>query len=300
MTWSEDDIHRALVRRARPRALAAPLGHDAATLRRATGRTVVCVDQTVEGVHFERTSAADLVGRKAAARAISDLAATAAQPLAVLLAVCAPARTPASRLRAWIHGVEREARAHGAELVGGDLCAADGPASLTVTAIGVSSSSRSPVGRERARANQLVVITGAVGGSRLGRHLRIRPRVDAGVRLARAGATAMMDVSDGLAWDLYRLARASGVQIEVDVAAIPVHADARRCARTSGRSAVWHALHDGEDHELVATIAARALDRLPRSIVAIGSVRAGRGLVLREGERVRAWLPTEGGFRHGA
>lgn len=300
MSWSEDDIHRWLARRKQPRALAAPLGHDAATLKRASGRSVVCADQTVEGVHFDTTARAELVGRKAAARAISDLAATAAQPLAVLLAICAPSRTSAARMRGWIRGVEHEARAHGADLVGGDLCAAEGPAKLTVTAIGVLRGSSAPPGRTRASAGQLVVLTGPVGGSRLGRHLRIRPRVQAGRTLARAGATAMMDVSDGLAWDLFRLARASRVRIDLDLAAVPMHADARRRARRTGKSPMWHALHDGEDHELIATIAARALDRLPRSIVAIGSVRTGAGLFLHEDGRERRWSPAEGGFRHGA
>jgi len=162
------------------------------------------------------------------------------------------------------------------------------------------------VGRQRARPGQVLVLTGAVGGSGLGRHLAIEPRVRAGRWLARAGATAMMDVSDGLALDLSRLARASGVRLVVE--RVPLHPDARRAARRSGRSALAHGLADGEDHELVATLSAADWARARRrragagvAVAAIGRVERGAGLWL-PGEvegTVRHW-DGQGGWIHGA
>lgn len=307
MPWSEDRIHRWLADLPRPRNLAGSPGHDAAVVRAFAGRPVACVDQTVEGVHFLSSAPPALVGRKAAARAISDLAATAAQPRGVWLALCAPQEQSERWIRAVIGGVRDLAREHGADLLGGDLCAQAAPARLSVTALGNFTGPGRPPGRDRARAGHVVVVTGPLGGSLLGRHLSIEPRVAEGRWLFEHGARAMMDVSDGLAWDLFRLARASGVAIELSLDSVPVHADARRRARTSERSALWHALHDGEDHELVATLAPRALSALVSGakrrcpgLAVIGRVRAGDGLFLCDanGGR-RRWHTHEGGFRHG-
>jgi len=266
------------------------------------------VDQCVEGVHFKRSASAAAVGWKAAARAISDLAATAVRPRAVLLALQAPADRPQVWLQAAIGGVRRMARSVGADLVGGDLCAAPGPASMAVTAIGAFEHDGAPPGRDRARTGQRLLVTGALGGSLLGRHLRIRPRVDEGIWLFGRGAHALMDVSDGLAWDAFRLARASRVAIEIDVALVPVHADARRAAKRTRRSTLDHALHDGEDHELIAAVPAAALPRIERESSArcphlreIGRVVRGSGLWLvhADGRRER-WDPARGGWKHGA
>jgi thiamine-monophosphate kinase len=145
-----------------------------------------------------------------------------------------------------------------------------------------------------------VVLTGPTGGSSLGRHLRIEPRVTQGIRLVALGATALMDVSDGLAWDLYRLARASGVRIQLDMSALPVHADARRLARRTGLTPWEHALHDGEDHELIATLPARAAARVPPRMLAIGRVVRGAGLELAFDDARIEWQPSMGGWKHGA
>jgi thiamine monophosphate kinase len=111
----------------------------------------------------------------------------------------------------------------------------------------------------------------------------------------------MIDVSDGLALDLWRLARASGVR--VDLERLPLHPDARRASRAGTRSALWHGLHDGEDHELLATMAPAALARASlRGVKVIGVVRRGTGLFLSSGllgEDGRMWNPLEGGYRHG-
>jgi thiamine-monophosphate kinase len=268
---------------------------------------VSCLDQCIEGVHVTTGVSASAFGRKAANRALSDLAATAAKPLGILIGLSAAAERDSRWMRATIDGARRAAAAVGAELWGGDLAAVPGPARLAITALGELVGTRKPVGRDRARAGQVVICTGSVGGSILGRHLRFEPRVDAGLQLSAQGATALMDVSDGLAWDLYRLARSSKVRIELTD--VPVHHDAQRLARTDHRTALWHALHDGEDHELIATLSATDADAARASATRrgeqwtiIGRVLRGSGLHLigdaAEGNP-RAWSPTEGGYSHG-
>jgi thiamine-monophosphate kinase len=152
--------------------------------------------------------------------------------------------------------------------------------------------------RDRARAGHVLLATGEFGGSRLGRHLAIEPRVALGARLVAGGARALIDVSDGLARDVARLARAAGARAELEL--VPIHRDARRAARRDGRTAEWHALHDGEDHELVAAAPPRAAERLlaewnePVPLVRIGRLVAGSGLWIR-GVR---W-DGRGGWLHG-
>lgn len=299
MPWSEDRLHRWLASELAPTGLAGSVGHDAAVLRARPGRTVVCTDQTIAGVHYEEGRSGAVVARKAVGRALSDLAATAATPRAVLVALTCPRATTERWIRALLRGARAVAREHRAELVGGDLACAPGPAHVAVTALGALASRGRPPGRDRARSGQVVVATGAFGGSRLGRHERPRPRIAEGRKLWRAGATALMDVSDGLALDLGRLARASGVRI--DLLDVPVHRDAERAARSSGRSAREHALSDGEDYELVATLPRAALERLPGSAcTVIGRVSSGQGLWIRaeDGELVR-WSGS-GGWLHGS
>jgi thiamine-monophosphate kinase len=242
-------------------------------------------------VHFRRDADPRLVGRKAAARALS----TSPRP--------PPDRARSSslfprRARAPRNGSRRPRRGalDGAERRSGsrrgDLSAAHGPAGLTVAAYGELDGD--PTGRDRARPGEILVITGAVGGSSKGRHLKFRPRLAEGQALRRAGATAMMDTTDGLAWDLFRLARASRVRVDLDLAAVPVHRDAR---------SLEDALRDGEDYELVATmppsVVARARRRVP-NLRAIGRVRAGSGLWLVDASgRSRHWRRSEGGYEHG-
>ena len=296
MAWSEDRLHRWLARTSPP--------HDAAVLRALRGRPVLCCDTCIEGVHFESSTAPRAAGGKAARRALSDLAATGARPRALLLALSAPRETSELRLRGLIQGVRAAARLVGADLVGGDLACHRGPLHLSVSALGEYALAGTPPARSRARIGDLVLLSGPVGGSRAGRHLRFVPRFAEGLFLARAGAHALMDVSDGLAWDLFRLARAAGVAIELELARVPVHRDARRMRG----DALDLALHDGEDHELIACISparwrrcsARARRLFP-ALRLVGHVRAGAGLQLRESDgRLRRWRRGEGGWSHGS
>ena len=302
--WTEDSVHRWLAEAPAPGALAGGAMHDAAVLHRLAGAPVLCTDQCVAGVHAAEDVDARRFGAKAVLRTASDLAAAAARPVAFTLALRAPREEPEDRIRGVIEGARAAARDLDAWLVAGDLASGPGPMGASVTALGSYGGEGPPPSRHRATAGQIVLVSGPLGGSlRSGRHLRIRPRIDAGVAAARAGAAALMDVSDGLAWDLFRLARTAGVAIELDLEAVPVHTDAVADAEADpARSALERALHDGEDHELIATIdpdALRARGPL-EGWTAVGRVTPGEGLRLRDaaGERTD-WSPGAGGWRHG-
>lgn len=304
--WSEARIHRWLLETHRPSSLAANFGHDAATLARNLKRPVLCIDQCIEGVHFERGTSGTLAGAKAASRALSDLAASAAIPRALLFSASFAPATDERWIRAAIRTVADRARDFGAELVGGDLACARGPCVLSVAALGELGSSGTPPARDRVRAGDILLVTGPLGGSRLGRHLHIEPRISEGRWLWKNGARAMTDLSDGLVRDVSRLAVRSHVAIELDF--VPIHRDARRAAKQSGRTALEHALYDGEDHELVVALApsraravlARAAAHSPR-LCAIGRARAGSGVSAprAEGSHVRVRVDASRGWSHG-
>lgn len=301
MTWNEGRLLDWIATWTRPGPLVGSRGHDAAVLGTNGARTVWCTDQAAVGVHVAESVPPGRLGAKAIARTASDLAATAAEPVACLVALRAPAEVGERWIRAALDGARRRADELGLPIVGGDLAQVPGPASLAVAAHGSLAGRRRPPGRDRAAAGQVLVATGAFGGSALGRHLAIEPRLAAGRALWEAGATALMDVSDGLGIDADRLARASGVELVLED--VPIHPDARRAARRSERTALDHALEDGEDHELLATLPRAAARRLASiGIQIIGHVRAAErsgGLVLasESGGRGGPWRGR--GFVHG-
>lgn len=305
--WSEASLLAWLGRRGVPIGTVGSPMHDAAVLK-SRGRTVVCVDQVLVGVHARADVPAAQLGRKGVDRAASDLAATAAEPAGFLLALRLEPTASEAWAKALLRGAIARARQLGADVVGGDIAGGPGPSGLAVTGIGHLAGRAKPPGRDRAKPGDLVLVTGPTGGSGLGRHLRIEPRLAAGQSLWRAGARAMMDVSDGLGIDLTRLARASDVAIEL--VRVPVHRDARRAARTSGRTAEQHALEDGEDHELLVCLAPAAARRLlgaaldrtfseAPGLAVVGRVRSGAGLwVPGPTGALEAWRGA--GFVHGS
>ena len=303
--WSEDRLHAALARTLSGRSLRAGFGHDAAALRRGLRRPVLCCDQTVEGVHYGPDVRPARAGAKAAARALSDLAAAAAEPRALLLSLCLPPERAEPWALAFLRAVARAAERAGAELVGGDLACAPGPVVASVTAVGEGPAMGGTPSRAGARPGMALLATGPCGGSALGRHLRIRPRLAEGRWLWARGARALMDTTDGLLRDLGRLARASGVRLELDE--VPLHRDARRAARLDGRAALTHAYEDGEDHELLTCVPKARVERLLREaprrcpgLVRLGTVRSGRGVVGPRPDGSRGELDVSGGWCHGA
>ena len=234
------------------------IGDDCAVVR--TGRRdpfdlLLKSDPIIEGVHFTADARAEAVGHKALARVLSDIAAMGGEPLWALIDLVAPATASVARLEGLYRGIARLARRHGVAIVGGDTSKGS-TLELHVFAVG-----RLPKGsavlRSGARKGDGLYVTGRLGGSGAGRHLTFAPRLAEGVWLRQAGwATAMMDLSDGLATDLRRMSEASGVGAILDPRRIPVSAAARKM----GGSSLLHALSDGEDFELLFTVPARRQD----------------------------------------
>ncbi len=292
-----------------PRLEVAP-GDDAAVLRPPAGRrTVVTVDMLMEGVDFVvgPECLPRAVGHKALGVSLSDLAAMGSRPEAAVVAVALPRRDGEALGRGIQEGIAALAREHGVALAGGDTNTWDGPLVVSVTAIG----SVLPGGgwrRDGARPGDLLVATGRFGGSILGRHLAVEPRCREAAAMAGAYKIhAAMDISDGLALDLSRMMKASDAGAVLDLDAVPIHPDAHRLAARDGRSAIDHALGDGEDFELVLALAPDEAKRLVRDMAAlsftapltiIGEVVEGSGLFARSRDGAAQPLSARG-YEHG-
>jgi thiamine-monophosphate kinase len=282
------------------------IGDDAAILRWAgDGDVVVTTDAITDHVDFRLAAVSpEQIGHKALGVNLSDLAAMAAEPVAAVVSLVLPRRGALELAQGLYRGMLPLAEEFGVAIAGGDTNVWDGPLAISVTAIG-RTTSRGALTRGGARPGDSVLVTGALGGSILGRHLAVEPRVREALLLHRQyELTAGMDISDGLALDASRLAAAShcGIALELDV--MPISADAERLAQTSGRTPLAHALGDGEDFELLLTAppdAAAAMAReqpLDVPITLIGQVVDQPGLwSLRAGGSGLAPLePT--GFQH--
>jgi thiamine-monophosphate kinase len=200
-------------------------------------------DTIVEGVHFTADTPARLVGRKAMARVLSDFAAMAATPKHALVTFIAPPETPVKRVLGMYEGMTKLADEHEVRIVGGETSRGS-QLSLTMSMTGTALKKKW-ISRSGAKAEDFIAVTGTLGGSIRGKHLKFQPRLaEARWLVKHARVTAMMDLSDGLAKDLPRLADQSGVGFEIDPSAIPI---SRGCT-------LEQALTDGEDYELLLTL----------------------------------------------
>jgi thiamine-monophosphate kinase len=294
------------------------VGDDAAVLRAPDGRVVASTDLLIEGRHFRREwSAAEDIGAKAAAQSFADIAAMGAVPTALLFGLA----TPGDRDAAWVLGVTRgmvaECERGRASIVGGDVSAADA-VMLAITALG-DLAGRDPVTRAGARPGNVIAVSGPVGRSAAGlalleaglasragpaeaaglavpeagpaeapelaelvaAHRRPQPDYPAGPLAAAAGATAMIDISDGLVADLGHIAAASGVGLELETASLPGTDVLKATAAVLGIDWLEWALAGGEDHALAATFPDKACP--PATWTVVGTVRRGGGVLVDSG-----------------
>jgi thiamine-monophosphate kinase len=275
------------------------IGDDAAVLRAPDGRVVATIDQVLEDRHFRRGWSAPFdVGCKAAARSLADIAAMGATATALLVGFAAPPDLPVTWAEELVRGLAAECARAGASVAGGDVSSAES-VMLSVTALG-DLAGRRPVTRGGARPGDMVAVAGRLGHSAaglallqadreasaaplvadlIGAHRRPEPPYRAGPQAADLGATAMIDISDGLVADLGHVASESGVQIRLRSGALD-EGGALRAASALLPGADWlaWALAGGEDHALAATFPGGTI--LPAGWRVIGSVTDGSAVLV--------------------
>lgn len=228
----------------------ARIGDDAAILPWPNHQDcIVTTDLLADRVHFQLAEAGpELCGRKAVAVNLSDLAAMAACPIAVFVSLLLPRDQPIDLAQDLMRGMFPLADRFQASIAGGDTNVWDGPLVVNVTALGMARPGKAWM-RGGVQPGDLLMATGPFGGSLAGHHLTFTPRVTEALYLAdHYDIHAAIDVSDGLALDVWRLAQESGCGVELDLAAIPIRPAAGQAA---SRPPLQCALEDGEDFELV-------------------------------------------------
>ena len=275
----------------------AGLGDDCGLIKQSDGFLAVSTDVSVEDVHFRLSWIThEEVGWRSTAAALSDVAAMAADPVGVLCAVTVPAAALESDLLAVMAGVRAAAAAVDARVLGGDL--SGGPVwSITLTVIGRA---QAPISRAGMRAGDKLWVTGMLGAARAAveawlqgreplpgartRFAHPKPRVAAASWLARYGATAMIDLSDGVAGDAGHLAAASRVSLPISLDLLPVSEEAGEEARTLGIDALRFTAEAGEDYELLVAMPSSfaEADAFAREfgipLTQIGEAAAGEGV----------------------
>ncbi|MPZ85852.1 MAG: thiamine-phosphate kinase [Actinophytocola sp.] len=286
-------IGRVTAGRAQPPTTLLGPGDDAAVVAAADGRVVASTDVLVEGVHFRLDwSTPEHVGQKAIAVNMADIAAMGAVPTALLVGLACPKATDAAVAEALAAGMWKEAVRAGAGLVGGDVVGAD-QIVISVTALG-DLQGRAPVTRGGAMPGDVVAVAGRLGWAAaglavLGRGFRSPvtvvgayrvpdPPYAAGPQASLAGATAMIDVSDGLLADLGHVAEESNVAIDVRTDLVPVHQRLVEVASALGADARHWVLTGGEDHALAATFPEPAA--VPEGWTTIGTVTRGNSVTV--------------------
>lgn len=277
------------------------------------GATATSVDALVEGVHFRRShSSAEQIGRKALSIALSDLAAMGAEPGEAYVALAVPPDLDEDECLRLLDGIVAVAAETGTTIAGGDLTRA-AELSIATTVVGHADRAEQLVGRGGAGEGDVLALTGSIGGAAAGlltleddaaaravpartlaalreRLLDPTPRLAAGRALARAGATAMIDLSDGLGGDASRVAEGSGVGLAIEGGRLPLDAGVREVAAALGRDPLELAVSGGEDYELLAALPPEGLERAIAELgearlelTAVGEVRGGGVEIRRPG-----------------
>jgi len=253
------------------------LGHDRSVL--------ITTDMLLDGTHFEvKQAGLKRVGYKSMAASLSDCAAMATIPIAAVVAVGLPGGFTESQMKELHAGILCAADKYDCPLVGGDITSWKDAGRLVVCVSMLSKpGDKPPVRRNGAKPGDVICVTGSLGGSGLRKHLDFQPRVREALEIVRiADLHAMMDISDGLSTDLNRICDQSGVGAILEASALPISEDAKIQA-----DPLAAALNEGEDFELLFTLAVDQWDRLrsqwrePLPLVAVGCITDTRGMKIR-------------------
>jgi thiamine-monophosphate kinase len=262
------------------------IGDDAAVLQPdgSTKEWVVSTDALMEGVDFLITECGPyLAGRKALAVNLSDLAAMAAEPIAAFVSLVIPRAWSMHELQELTRGIHELAEQFSITIAGGDTNSWDGQLVINVTVIGQVTAGQAIL-RSTAKPGDLIAVTGVLGGSIHGHHLHFTPRITWAQKIKDIlSPTSMIDLSDGLSGDLEHILKASEVGAVIEADKIPISEAARLVQ--SGKTALEHALSDGEDFELLFTFPADLapqLEALQPEIhcTIIGQITAKKGCFL--------------------
>jgi len=250
-------------------------------------------DAVVEGVHFTAATPPEKIGRKALARCLSDVAAMAGTPTAALVTLGLPEHFDVEFVAKIYAGLNRLAQQHGVAIVGGETTTNPGGILISVALLGTVPRGRLIL-RSGARAGDAIFVTGELGGTLAAKHLDFEPRLAEARWLAEHFSIhALMDLSDGLAGDLRHILNASQVGAELLKSAVPVARAAKLAARAgdTAKPAFLAALTDGEDFELLFTVASKDAvklldawkEKFPKlRLSCIGKIVSGEGILIRD------------------
>ncbi len=311
MPLSEFDLIKRIIKKI-PRKLQGPfgIGDDTAVLNfKGKKKWLFTTDVLVDGVDFvSGKTSPRLVGRKALAVNISDIAAMGGEPVACLISLGIPRHFKTQWIDRFYDGFIALAQKYKIQCAGGDIsCSREFFVSIAL--LGVSQSGKI-VTRAGARAGNTIFVTGELGGSITRHHLLFEPRLEQSRFLIRHfHPTAMIDISDGLIQDLGHILELSACGAAIDLQAIPVSRDAKWLAKGNSEKALEHALTDGEDFELLLTVPSREKEKLisawkkrfPKvSLSLIGEITGTRKKITwrKEGRQVAAPKLKKKGFSH--
>lgn len=265
------------------------IGDDAAAVRLASGELIVLTtDMILEGTHFQLSQATPYrIGWKAICCALSDVAAMGLQATAAVVSLALREDLGLGFAKKIYRGMAKASSEFDVAIIGGDVASWDEPIAVAVTVLGETGGLR-PIRRDGARPGDWLMVTGSLGGSGLGKHLGFRPRLKEGHTLNKGYRIhSMIDISDGLLGDSGHILAESDVGAVLFAEKIPLSRAARRLSSKSGKTALHHALYDGEDFELLFSASPRESQKilsqkpLGKLILShIGEVRKKKGLFL--------------------
>ena len=250
-------------------------------------------DAVVEGIHFTQETPPEKIGRKALARALSDIAAMAGTPTAALVTLALPKDFDAGFVAKIYDGLNSLAQKHGVAVAGGETTTNPKRILISIALIGTVPRERKIL-RSGAKTGDAIFVTGELGGSLAEKHLEFEPRLEEARWLAeQVSLHALVDLSDGLAGDLRHILNASQAGAEILKSAVPVSRAAKLAARgnPSAKPPFVAALTDGEDFELLFTVASKDAVKLldawnkkfPKlKLSCIGKIVAGGGILIRD------------------